>query len=278
MREIVVIPTVVVLSVLLCSLAAPPEAFGSFEFPDFCSGPVEKLRLNPFAAIVDCRLRLVPEETERTGSAYYVDKQSIAQGFETEFVLQITGGDTRRSDGLAFVVQNESLSAIGYMGGQIGYAAHDNEDPWHDGIKNSVAVEFDTFKDSTWYPDLPACHVSIQSRGVLDNSANHTYSLGATMIPDLRDEQEHTARVQYVPGTLRVFLDNLDTPVLSATVDLAELLNLDAGNAWVGFTAANGSLRSNHDILRWEFAEVPEPATVLLLGLGALAVIRKRKG
>ena len=85
------------------------------------------------------------------------------------------------------------------------------------------------------------------------------FSLGTTTaIPDLSDGTIRTARIAYTPGTLNVFVDDLSTPVLSVNVDLATMLSLDNGQAYVGFTASSSHASENHDILSWRF--VPEPA------------------
>lgn len=52
---------------------------------------------------------------------------------------------------------------------------------------------------------------------------------------------------------LSVYLDDLELPALVVEIDLAELLSLDEGQAWVGFTAAAGGANQNHDILNWTF-------------------------
>lgn len=63
----------------------------------------------------------------------------------------------------------------------------------------------------------------------------------------------HTARIAYTPGTLSVFIDDLEQPVLTVRVDLDTLLELDNGKAWVGITAGTGGSYENHDILSWSF-------------------------
>ena len=44
------------------------------------------------------------------------------------------------------------------------------------------------------------------------------------------------------PGTgiLRVFLDQMDTPLIALPIDLSYALGLDDGRVWTGFTAATG--------------------------------------
>lgn len=60
------------------------------------------------------------------------------------------------------------------------------------------------------------------------------------------------ANVIYVPGTLAVTLDGLRMAILKLNVDLNQLLQLDAGRAYVGFTAATGAAFERHDITYWD--------------------------
>ncbi len=85
---------------------------------------------------------------------------------------------------LAFVIQNDRVDTIGKGGLGLGY----------DGIKKSIAVEFDTY----FYPestDPYENHISIHARGWRDpNSSNHTYSLGHTSSVTSLPDGEHNIR------------------------------------------------------------------------------------
>ena len=55
-------------------------------------------------------------------------------------------------------------------------------------------------------------------------------------------------------GLLSVFLGNLDDPVLIVPLNLESLLDLNAGRAFVGFSAATGANTWQvHDVLEWKF-------------------------
>jgi hypothetical protein len=203
-------------------------------------------------------LRLTPAAAVQAGAAWFNTKQFVQGGFQTVFQFQITDpagitdelGETG-ADGFAFVIQNDNALALGASGGFIGYSeGFDNP-----GITNSVAVEFDTFYNPA-FGDPDSNHISVHTRGANPNSAFHTFSLGSTSaIPDLTDGQVHTVKIEYVPGTMRVFIDNLVAPALTVSLNLASTLCLDQGRAWVGFTAATFSGWENHDILSWSFTE-----------------------
>ena len=69
------------------------------------------------------------------------------------------------------------------------------------------------------------------------------------------DRREHVALIRYEPGRLEIYVDDFFTPVLTAEVDLAELLDLDGGKAWVGFTAGTeepGPL-ARHRVTGWRY-------------------------
>lgn len=195
------------------------------------------------------------------GSAWYITRQSVANGFTTVFQFQITH-EGQSADGFAFVLQNASnfgeggqLSALGGVGGDIGYGSTGDETS----IDNSLAVEFDTFQNS-WDPN--ANHVAVQSCGTGNNTPDHNQicnseqssNLGIAAMPgvNLADGKVHTVILQYDPGTLSIFVDNAAIPVLTVTVQIANLLSLnEGGTAYVGFTGATGALTENGDIMSW---------------------------
>jgi hypothetical protein len=258
---------------LLLSLAVAP-AFGQITFNDFSN--VSSLALNGSAAQATNTnqqqvLRLTPDKTQHvSGTAWFAtQQQSIASGFTTVFTFQITHASSQ-ADGLAFIIQNSSGSGFGTAarggsGGAIGYGV---PDPGDNGvaIPNSVAVEFDTYDNTAWDPN--ANHIAVQSCGTDPNTQNHlaicpdgnpanlgiVSNLGTI---NLADGNVHTAVVDYDPGTLRVFVDDLGTPLLVVNTDLSTLLSLNNGSAWVGFSGATGALTENNDIQTWTFT----PAT-----------------
>lgn len=177
-------------------------------------------------------------------------------GFEVTFQFQISHDG---ADGFAFVLQDDSLSALGDVGGSLGYGGTTDEYRANSGIPKSLAIEFDTWQNIPG--DFPSPlgdpndnHISIQTQGSEPNSADPIASLGSTTdIPFLSDGSVHTAKVVYRRDMLAVFLDDLPDPVLRVPVNLATLVPSDDGTAWVGFTAATGGVSEDHDILLFSF-------------------------
>ena len=160
---------VVCLTVLLWIVGASAQQVRFF--PDFSS--VANLQLNGSAhqATVNSSkvLRLtngypgVGATRPETATSFFSLQQPVNSGFTTYFKFQISTAAIccTPGDGLAFVVQNSSATAIGTGFGGLGYA----------GISNSLAIELDTFKDA-WDPN--ANHVAVQSCGTQPNSPVHT--------------------------------------------------------------------------------------------------------
>jgi hypothetical protein len=216
--------------------------------------------------IVGTRLRLTPPIDSRWGAAWHSDKQSVAQGFTSIFQFQVSSieaGDIG-ADGFAFLIQNDSVTALAAGGEDMGYGNY-----YLTGIRNSLAIEFDLHENDT-QADPNSNHVSVQSRGVLENSGHTSLSLGVATPPfNMKDGAVHTALVQYTPGLLQLSLDGA-SPILSVPVNLETLLNLDNGRAWVGFTASCGGTHEAHDILSWTYVAVPEPSSVMLAAIGLI--------
>ncbi len=219
------------------------------------------LNLLNSAVVAGGDLHVTPSTFATSGQAWYTTRQDVQDSFTTSFQFQITDlqGLGPGADGFAFVIQNQGLTATGGSGSDVGYA----------GILDSVAVEFDTFGFGNNDPN--GNHISVHTRGTLANSADETYSLGNTgtgLAINLKDGLVHTATIEYVPGTMSIFLDSMASPVLTVPLNMGSLLTLNQGTAFVGFTASTGAGQEDHAILNWQYSHVPEPSTIVLVALG----------
>ena len=176
---------------------------------------------------------------EAVGAAWFTDKQPVGDGFETVFQFQITDPRGGGGDGFAFVIQNFDLDILGLGGQHIGYG----------GIPNSIAVEFDVERDVP-FVDPSNNHISVHIGG--DASENASIGSVSPRI-DMSDGAVHTVWITYVPGTLTVFLNDRQRPLLKVPLDISSTSNLDNGAAWVGFTASSRETQ-NSDILSWSFS------------------------
>jgi len=220
-----------------------------FQYKDFSD--VSGLTFNGNAEQSGRLLFVTPPAGSQAGSVWYSNQVNVAQGFQTSFGIKLVPGNGCIGDGLAFLIQNSGLSALGLAGGDLGYT----------GIANSVAVEFDTYLNSNYY-DPNNNHIGIQSCGTAANTADHGMChLGIQPNPGitLSDGNGHLVSVGYFPGSkntglLTVSIDH--QLVLTAPVDLSTLLSLNGNDAWVGFTAGTGACFETNAVRAWEFGSV----------------------
>jgi peptide-N4-(N-acetyl-beta-glucosaminyl)asparagine amidase len=221
------------------------------------------------AHVIETGFQLTQPEPMQTGAGWLVDKQQVEGGFTADLQWEIVRVNRRGAEGFAFVLHNadgQPFPSILLGEGRHGLG--------YQGIPNSLAVEFDTTQTPPsdfggGKGDPNDNHMSVQSRGQEPNNANTDFSLGFTTqgppaIP-LFTSGRHTARIVYTPpgentpGNIAVFVDQQDKPVLNAHVNLAALLRLDEGKAWVGITGATGRRFQAHNINSFTFTPTVTP-------------------
>jgi len=203
---------------------------------------------------------LSPAQYWQDGAVWSVNQYPYGIGFATSFSFSFSNFDSQfqGADGMAFVIQSSSPTALGEAGGGIGY----------DGLSASVAIEFDTYMNSA-YGDLDDNHISVHTRGVLPNSCYEQYSLGQlwNVTPALKSSDILTATITYTSesinenGLLQVFYE--DMKPLSIELNLASLLKLDNGMVWLGFTSATGGGVETATLYNWSFRDFT-PATACI--------------
>ncbi len=242
-------------------------------------------------------LRLTSADLNQHGSAWFRVQQPLASGFTTAFQFQISNTNmcffcSFPADGLAVVIQNDpaGTGAIGYTGNGQNLSYGNNDVSTANGpgsaILNSLAIELDTHQNSE-YSDPDGNHIAVQSCGpnnsstLSPNSADHNYvcangslaQIALQSLPaglSLTDGLTHTITVNYLsPGTCTSNCNNFtvyfdSTLILQTTINLAQQLNLTSGSsAYIGFSAATGSVVENNDILSWSFSQWPlAPITI----------------
>ncbi|KAI7889474.1 uncharacterized protein EV154DRAFT_514343 [Mucor mucedo] len=196
-------------------------------------------------------IRLTKAVSDQRGAVYC--KQTVdlddLEGIEIEFAFRITdekglpasGG----ADGFAFIIQAQSERELGGGGCELGYG----------GIKNSMAVEFDTYQSLDRCDDPSSNHISIQARlPPLENSAHHRYSLGHTSrIPLLANGKWMKSKIRLLSnGSIEIGLgesndQNYIQVLKIQNQNFKKYLN-GSKKAWIGFTASTGGISENHDV------------------------------
>jgi len=223
-----------------CALAAGDDAL--IDYPTF-KGASSTLDRNGTADLITSSgtteqriLRLTAGGYKQAGSAWSTTKIDLTESFESTFKVYLHHG-MPGADGIAFLVQTKGPRALGGWGGGLGYR----------GITGSVAVEFDTFQNTT---DPSSNHLAV----VLGGNPDLPTASAESSIPLFG--KPFVARVAYDAEStnLRVFVKSLhagstEQLLLEETVDLAGEAGAPA--AWVGFTAATGGAYTKQDIYSW---------------------------
>jgi len=203
------------------------------------------LVLQGYAKSVEGKLRIVPAIGGQGRGGVWLDtKQAVGSGFDTTFQIRITDKYVYGADGLAFVIQNPE-PALGAAGGNICFG----------GLTNLLVIKFDDYhwQDHAFvaFDEIGVLAAASPTTPLWDVAADSVASVAKGVV--FSDGQTHAVRIIYVPGNLQVFLDDLENPRMTVRVNLAKVMNLDNGRAWVGFTAASGADWQNHDLISWAF-------------------------
>ena len=214
---------------------------GGANFGSGFAGATGSVAFNGSATLDGSRLQIT-NAGYQAGSAFYNAAVNI-QSFTNNFTFQLTNPG---ADGFTFTIQGNSPSALGPVGGGLGYG------PDHaggtGGIGKSIAVKFDLYnnagegKDSTGLytngvtPTLPA--IDLTNTGI-DLHSGHMMSVHMT----------------YNGATLAMTITDTVTNAGYSTswpVDIPSLVG--ANTAFTGFTGGTGGLFANQEILTWTFA------------------------
>jgi len=240
----------------------------SFSYPDFSSAAQLNLLGNSVQA--GNAIRLTANASNQSGWMWRTTPMPILNGFDTTFTFRVAPSPVGiKAEGLAFVVHADpdGASAMGGTVWGIGYGTGANNTS---GIRNSIVIEFDTYQDA-FLGDTSNNELTIHTRGVLANDEAEQWSIGrVTPTQNFADNQVHTVRVVYVPGTLTVYYDNLTTPALTRPFDLETGgllangqsiggLGATDGVGVAGFCATTGAstLTEQVEILSWDWVSTP---------------------
>jgi hypothetical protein len=237
---------VIAIAALVCLVGTP--ALAQVSYPNFSD--TSGLTLNGAAAAVDngvdpapvLRLARSPLLFDG-GSAFTSDAVCLAT-FSSVFEFRITnpgglpdGTGQSGADGLTLTLQTASPTALGVLGGSLGYG----------GITPSVTIELDTWDNGAI--DAGTNHVGISVNGDVNSVAK------AAVPGRFDDGTVWTVWVDYAGMVLDVRVSNTGVrpaaPTVSHSIDIPAILG--SGAAFVGFTAATGAAWGDHDVVSWTF-------------------------
>jgi len=273
------------------ALNGEDHASQSTAYPSF------QAAISPAPQNVSTVLRLTPNlnvegapVNYQGGSAWFQTPQPVASPFTTTFTFQLNPASG--ADGIAFVIQNSGLTALGPtgcgegFGGDVAYPPGctpiSTNSETQDGITNSIAFRFDSYSQGVDYNntgtqtnDPGVNNVTIQScPNMAANSITKACQLAVYPFSQVAfaDGNVHTATITYVL-TPTASQKACSGPCLDVTLDGTDLfpngvpfdmttLGLTSNNAYVGFTGATGGLTDKQDILSWIFTPQGQTQTI----------------
>ena len=200
------------------------------------------LQLNGATKVNANSLELTDGGSYEAGSAFWTTPVNI-QAFTTNFTFQLTSAV---ADGFTFTIQNAGATALGNLGGGLGYGVNPNGGTTG-GIAKSVAIKFDIFSNSGEGSD---------STGIFTDGASPTnpaVNLTSSGIV-LSSGDTISAQLVYNGTTLTL---NLTDTVTNNTFSQAFTINIPstvgANTAYVGFTGGTGGGTAIQNIKTWTF-------------------------
>jgi gliding motility-associated-like protein len=192
---------------------------------------------------------LTPNQGNRNGSVWNKNRLFLDQDFDISSRVYLGNSDAG-ADGIAFVLQNQSLNA-GSSGGGLGYA----------GISPSFAVEFDTYNNGSQEPVQD--HIALIANGATAG-AHNTYSTPFEV--QMEDNQWHTVRIVWSAASknFQVWYDG--TRRHNITIDLKA--NIFSGKPYVywGFTGATGGATNLQQVEFTSYCYVQQVGVTPLAG------------
>jgi len=199
------------------------------------------LTFNGSAKLNGMRLRLTDGGASEAASTFYNTALNV-QSFTTDFTFQLTNPS---GDGFAFVIQNSSLTALGPLGGGLGYGP--DTPGGTPGIPSSIAVKFDLYNNAG---------EGTNSTGLYTDGASPTTpatTLGGNV--NLHSGDPFSVHMTYDGTTLTMTITDVNVPADTFTTSWAVNIPsvVGANTAWAGFTAGTGGATATQDIITWVF-------------------------
>ena len=175
---------------------------------------------------------LTPEAPWKIGALMSDDRIDLDQNFIIQFDI-FAGKADAGADGLAFVLHNDPVGsrAVGAGGGALGAG----------GIRNGLAIEFDTWNNGANVGDIAADHTRFFDT---DAAANNNQITKAVGLGNIEDGFWHAVQVSWnaASQTLTYSFDGVTVGTL--TKDLSAAFFGGSQFAHFGFTAATGGATS----------------------------------
>ena len=182
-------------------------------------------------------LTLTTNVGNQAASAFYNTKVRVDGDFVVKFTYtpsNTTGAMSTAADGMAFILQNNAVTALGATGGAMGYT----------GITNSVGLSFNIYTGHTIGMNI---------------GTNGTINYAATSPVNVASGNAINATVTYTYATKTMVVNLTETSTantFSTTYTLVDLpTTLGSVLGWIGFSGATGGQVATQKISNFSFAD-----------------------
>jgi hypothetical protein len=212
-------------------------------------------------------LQLTDDAQGEASSAFSTTKVDVTKPFHVQFQAYLApashsytvNGRTTEytADGITFAIQNDprGAQALGTGGGSLGVDDSAGCTTACNGIKPSVAAEFDTFENSSDCPQGTGAHVAFQTGASYNGYVGNVPGGTANCVSTPLAGNPLNVWIDYDGSQLSLYFTTNGSTTKPGTASLVYTVNLSSalqGNfAYMGFTGATGEGTSQQQINSW---------------------------
>jgi len=190
----------------------------------------------------------ITDGADGENTSFFFDDPVYIHSFAASFTYEdvgSTGGANDTADGIAFVLQNEGLDALGGGGSELGYY----------GITPSAELCFELYNNADDAPGYALATDGAGSAGVTAGGFDYQSTAPVSLISG----DPINVSLYYNGNTLSMTLtDETTAATFSTTIDVGQLSQvLDGNTAYVGFTGGTGGVASTQTISDFTFTPIP---------------------
>jgi hypothetical protein len=213
------------------------------------------LNANGSATFSGTLARITDGGGNEAGSFFTVNKVDIRK-FTTSFKFQIHPPGFPMADGMCFVIQGNSSSALGPGGGGLGYGPDTRGGPR--GIRNSICVKFDVYDNQGEGNNSTGLFGDGRSPTLPERDSGDIL-VDLTPTP-INLNSQHVLQVDLTyDGT--VLTEKITDTATSGTFSTSYTVNIPAAvggpSAYMGFTGGTGGLTATQEVQTWTYKPMP---------------------
>lgn len=183
---------------------------------------------------------ITPDQPNQEGGVWFADALDFSKDFSIYFSANFGDKNLDGGDGVALVFKTDATAITGTTGSSIAY----------EGINNSLALEFDAFKNSN-LGDPSYDHIAFQKNGSSDhNSPNNLagpVQASASSV-NIEDDLPHNVKLEWNAATTTMTVRFDCMPRLTLTDDVVNSVFNGNSQIYYGFVGSTSSISNTQQI------------------------------